>query len=206
MIRSRSLVCGALMLAPLTAVHAESLWQRRSRDRAYLFYDAPIYEVGDHLTVLIREQTGVANREARKLKKASKLAEAFSFAGTSGGGFGAQGANASLNIANDASRQFDGEAAFSSEQGFTDQLRVTVTEVLPNGNLVIAGDRRIDTDGDLRTLVFSGTVRPQDIGADGAIPSNLIANQIMSYQGAGTNQRFLKQGWFSRGLNKLWPF
>src|SRR5262249_40853697 len=154
-------------------VWADSLWQRRSRDRVYLFYDSPLYEVGDQLTVLIRQSTDVDNRESRSMSKKAKLSEKFDFDGSSSGGLGDQEAAASLSLDNEAEREFEGDASFQAEQAFTDKIRVTVRELLPNGNLVVSGDRWIGIDGDKRHLVVSGIIRRQDIAPDGSVDSQL---------------------------------
>lgn len=199
------LVCGTL-LSMFGSAQADSLWQRRSRERAYMFYDSPIYEVGDQLTVLIRQSTGVDNREARSMGKKSKLSEKFSLAGSSSGGFAEQSANASLDLNNEANREFDGDASFRAEQEFTDQVTVTVRELLPNGNLVVSGERIVDLDGDVRRLRVAGTIRRQDIAADGSINSNRLGDPVINYGGRGPNQSFTRQGWGGRIMNGLWPF
>jgi flagellar L-ring protein precursor FlgH len=207
MSRRAVIIAASVAVASVAAgVRADSLWQRRSRERAFMFYDSPIYEVGDQLTVLIRQQTDVDNRETRSMSKRSKLSEKFSFAGSSSGGLADQAATADLDLNNEANREFDGDASFEAEQEFTDQIRVTVREVLPNGNLVVSGERRIGIDGDGRRLRVSGIVRRQDIAADGSVNSNLLAESIIEYVGRGPNQAFTRQGWLGRVMNRLWPF
>lgn len=202
----KSLVAGALLVSLTGGAWGDSLWQRRSRERAYLFYDSPLYEVGDQLTVLIRESTDVDNRESRSMSKRARASENFDFAGTSSGGLAEQDAAASLSLDNEANREFDGDASFRAEQEFTDQIRVTVRELLPNGNLVVSGDRRISIDGSQRRLLVSGIVRRQDIAADGTVDSQLLAQSQIRYIGKGENQAFMRQGWIGRAFNRIWPF
>jgi flagellar L-ring protein FlgH len=203
---SRAVLISAVLLSLTGGAWGDSLWQRRSRDRAYLFYDSPLYEVGDQLTVLIRQSTDVDNRESRSMSKKAKLSEKFNFAGSSSGGLAEQDAAASLSLDNEANREFDGDASFRAEQEFTDQIRVTVRELLPNGNLVVSGERRITVDRNQRRLVVSGIVRRQDIAADGSIDSNLLAQSQIHYSPKGDNQAFMRQGWLGRTVNRIWPF
>ncbi len=66
-----------------------------------------------------------------------------------------------------------------------DRLAVTVKEVLPTGNLKVAGTRTVTMEKDTIIIDFSGEVRQQDIGADNTIISTLIANQNLSLKGNG---------------------
>lgn len=204
--RSLAILFAATILAQQGSLQADSLWDRRSRSRAFLFYDCPMYEVGDILYIVIDESTDVDNRETRAMKKETAASEGFNFDSSTGGGLGDQGASAELAVSNETNREFDGEAAFRSEQEFTDRVAVSVRELLPNGNLLVAGNRGIMVDGDQRTLLLSGTVRRQDIRPDGTINSRSVANLRMRYVGRGPNQSFIRQGWFGRAMNRIWPF
>jgi len=198
-------IAGA-MLAMQTPTNADSLWQKRSRQRAFMFYDQPIYDVGDHVTILINQNTIVDNSEEKKLAKQAKVSESFDFDSESSGGLGEQGATASLDLSNDAKRSFDGEAESTIDNRFTDRVTVTVREVLPNGNLRVSGDRKIKVDGNDRHLLFSGVIRQLDIAPNGTIGSDFIANLNVQYVGLGEHQAFTRQGWLGRSFNRIWPF
>jgi len=204
--RSILMLFAAAVLGQQTAIRADSLWDRRSRARAFLFYDLPLYEVGDILYIVIDESTDVDNSERRAMKKSATANESFDFESSTAGGLGEQAASAALSVNNDAEREFDGEATFRSEQGFTDRIAVTVRELLPNGNLLIAGNRGVVVDGDQRTLLITGMVRRQDVRPDGTINSRSVAHLRMRYVGRGPNQSFIRQGWLGRAMNRLWPF
>jgi flagellar L-ring protein precursor FlgH len=171
-----------------------------------MFYDSPLYEVGDILYIIVNESTDVDNHESRSLKKDSKTGTSFDVSGKSDGGFADQEASASLDANTETDREFDGDAQFTSEQGFTDRITVTVRELLPNGNVLVAGERRVMVDGDERALLISGLVRRQDVKPDGTISSRMVANLRMRYPGRGENQAFVRQGWLARRFNKLWPW
>lgn len=198
-------IAGA-MLVVQTPTTADSLWQRRDKRRAFLFADLPIYDVGDHLTILINQNTMIDNNEKKKLAKEAKASESFDFAGDSKGGLGEQSAAASLDISNDAKRSFDGEAESTIDNSFTDRVTVTVREVLPNGNLRVSGDRDIMVDANMRHLLISGVVRQADIAPNGTIGSDFVASLKVQYVGMGEHQAFARQGWLGRAFNKIWPF
>ncbi|MEZ6064751.1 MAG: flagellar basal body L-ring protein FlgH [Planctomycetaceae bacterium] len=197
-----------LAALPLLAAttQADSIWQRRDAGHAYLFVDSNARCVGDLLTVVIAQNTDVQNREDRELNKESSLSEGFSFAGESSGGFAQQSAAAKLALSNDAEREFRGGASFTSERAFTDRVTVTVIDVLPNGNLVVSGSRRVAVAGDETILTVAGTVRGIDIAADNSISSRFISDFQLNYESTGPEQKFTRQGWLGRGMNRVWPF
>ncbi len=199
-------VCVAGLGTTAPCVYADSLWQRRDPQKAYLFYDSRARNVGDLLTVIISESSEVQNSENNTMNKASSNSVDSDVEAASGGGLGAQAASASLSIANSAKRAFSGKADYRDSREYTDHITVTVVDVLPNGNMVIAGRRSLTIAGEQRTLVMSGVVRPIDLGPDNKIHSRYVADLKTVYEGEGASRRFVRQGWFSRAANKVWPF
>ena len=198
-------IAGA-MLTIHSPLSADSLWQKRSRQRAFLFYDQPMYDLGDHVTILINQNTIVDNSEEKSLSKQAKASESFDFDSETGGGLGDQGATASLELSNDAKRSFDAEAESTIDNRFTDRVTVTVREILPNGNLRVSGDRKILVDGNQRHLLISGVIRQQDIAPQGTIGSDFVSQLNFQYVGLGEHQAFVRQGWLGRTMNRIWPF
>jgi flagellar L-ring protein FlgH len=199
-------ICAGAMLLAQSPTSADSLWQKRTRTRAFMFYDQPLYDIGDSVTILINQNTIVDNSEEKKMSKSAKASESFNFASQSSGGLGDQGAEASLDIDNDASRSFDGEAESTIDNRFTDRITVTVREVLPNGNLRVSGERKIKVDKNDRHLLISGIVRQKDISPEGTISFDYMASSNVQFVGLGEHQSFVRQGWMGRAMNRLWPF
>lgn len=195
-----------LLLLPATSANADSLWKKRSDNHAFLFIDSKARHVGDLLTVVVTQATDVNSRENRGLGKSSDATASFSVEAESGGGFATQASDAALNLTQNSSRNFDGNSSFQANQVFTDRMTVTVMDVLPNGNLIVSGQRRIRVAGDERTLQISGVVRSIDIGGDNEIESRMISQLRLLYETAGPSQRFTRQGWWGRARNKIWPF
>jgi flagellar L-ring protein FlgH len=191
-------------LISASCVHAESLWKKRTPEHAFLFVDSKARRVGDLLTVIVSQDTDVNSQEGRGMGKSSEAKTAFSLDSEAGGG--EQAANAALDFRNNASRKFNGNSSFTSNQAFTDRMTVAVLDVLPNGNMVISGQRRVRVAGDERTLVITGMVRAIDIGPDNTIVSRHISELRLLYESAGPEQRFTRQGWLGRATNKVWPF
>src|SRR5690606_33960937 len=141
----------------------------------FLFFDTKARDVGDSITVLVAQSTDVGSREDRGMKKATEAKGAFSFDSEAGGGFGTQAANAALDFGATSGRAFDGGMSYSSAQEFTDRMSATVIDVLPNGNMVISGSRRVRVAGEERTLLLTGVIRGYDISPDNTISSRYIS-------------------------------
>ena len=150
----------ALLLVAICAgmpdARGDSLWKRRSPQRASLFEDALARRVGDLLTIVVTESTQVTNRENNSMSKETSDGGDFLLEASSGGGFGTGTASASLDTSTSSDRQFDGDASYRDSRVFTDQVTVSVVDVLPNGNLVVSGKRCLMIAGEQRTLVVSG--------------------------------------------------
>jgi flagellar L-ring protein FlgH len=202
-------VVALLVLAVVTtgqACQADSLWQRRSPQRASLFEDVKARRVGDLLTIVISESTEVRNSEDNSMSKQTSAGGTFDLDTQSTGGLGAQSASANFDSTTTSNREFDGEAAYRDSRRFTDQVTVSVVDVLPNGNLVVSGTRCLMIAGEKRTLVVSGVVRPYDIGTSNSVSSRLVADFRSVYDGDGPPRHFTHQGWLGRAVNKVWPF
>lgn len=198
--------CLAMLLGTQTAGQADSIWQRRTDQHGFLFYDTKARYIGDRVTVIISQSTDVANTEQRGMSKETSIDDVFNFESSASGGFKSQAAAAALDFSNSSSREFDGSANYSAAQLFTDRITVTVMDVLPNGDMVISGSRRLNIAGEERTLTLTGVIRAIDIGSDNSVASRYIAEPRISYEAAGPSQKFSRQGWLGRITNRVWPF
>ena len=191
----------------LTAVAwADSIWQRADPNHAFYFIDTKARAVGDLITVVISENTNVDLKDDRTLNKETSASEGFSLAGQTTGGLSAQGSSAKLDVRNATERDFKGGATYRSEREFVDRVTVTVMDILPNGNLVISGKRRVWIAGEEVTLVLSGIARGIDIGPDNTLQSRYISELRLNYETQGASKAFTRQGWLGRITNVLSPF
>jgi flagellar L-ring protein precursor FlgH len=200
-----SAVAFALMLFP-PGLSADSLWQRRIPERASLVSDTKALRVGDIVTILISESTAVDNREDTELNRQTSSSGVFDLSTSVSGGIGSQEAAGEFDLENSSGRGFQGEAAYRDARAFSDRISVPVIDVLPNGNLVLAGERRLEIGGEQRTLTISGIVRPYDIAGDNTVNSRYVSQFRAVYSGTGHHRRFSRQGWFGRAMNFAWPF
>ena len=206
------LVLRGLMLVFLCTVlpwgqsrlHAQqTLWEKRDPKKAMLFQSIKARDIGDSLTIVISENTDVQNSDRRGLNKSGSASAAGALSFNTSGGTAGSG---DVDFSGNSDRKFAGDSSFQSAREFSDQFTVTVVDVLPNGNLLISGQRSVQVEGDKKLLSVSGIVRIWDIQDNNSIQSQHVSNLSIQFTGGGTEQHFTKQGWFSRQVNKLWPF
>lgn len=188
---------------------SRSLWQRRDPLRRNLVADVKARRVGDLLTVTIREQSDVENRDNRSMSKDGSASGTTSANYALGGGLGTGTGSLSGDFENTSQRAMNGNAQYRSEREFIDNFTVMVVDTLPNGNLVVGGTRDVSLEGDTRRLILSGIVRRADVLSNNTIPSRLVYNLNLNYEtveGQGAERKFINQGWLSKKFNKIWPF
>lgn len=190
----------------LPVAQADSLWKKRDPRVNYLVQDSKARNVGDLLTVVINEQSEIDNSEDKDMKKQSNVAASGDYNASSSGGLQNSPSSATGDFKASSSRSFAGSATYKDSREYTDNITVTVVDVLPNGNMVVSGRRSMMIAGEARTLAISGIVRSIDIGPDNKINSKYVADLRTVYEGDGPSRRFVRQGWFSKAANKLWPF
>lgn len=186
--------------------NAQSLWCKADPNRAFLFEDKQVRRVGDLITIILNEGTTVKNKDKRSLAKDAAANNKLGFDFAAGGDFGSSAGTIAEALDSESDRKFNGNTSYESDRNFADRITVVVRDVLPNGNLVVAGRRRVSVDGEERTLAVSGLVRYYDVRADNSVQSRLVSNLVVAYEANGVENKFLNQGWLSKAMNKVWPF
>lgn len=106
-----------------------------------------------------------------------------------------------------AGREFGGQGDSSQSNRLTGFITVTVIERLPNGNLVVAGEKQLTLNQGDETVRVSGVVRPSDISTNNVVPSFKVADAEITYGGKGFVADSNKMGWLARFFNSGWaPF
>lgn len=191
-----------LILFSTASSPAQSLWDRRVPSMVDLVGDTAARHVGDLVTIIVRENTDVANRDQRQMAKETDASMNLDFSATGDLGSGA----GTFDFQNESDRSFRGQSQLTVEQEFLDQITVPIVDILPNGNLVLGGRRERLIAGEKRTLVVSGVVRAIDIGPTNTVRSQHVAHFKVCYEGDGPESSFANQGFVGRLFNRIWPF
>jgi flagellar L-ring protein precursor FlgH len=168
-----------------------------------LFEDFKARRVGDILTVVLMEETN-----ARKSADASSSREASAqlldpiVLGRPVTDDGVPILNTDVT----GSQSFDGEGEAAQSNMLEGSITVTVAQVLPNGNLVVQGEKWIRINRGEEFLQLRGIVRPIDVSTQNTVLSTQIADAELGYGGTGQVARASAQGWLSRFFGSvLWP-
>jgi flagellar L-ring protein precursor FlgH len=169
-----------------------------------LFMDLRARSVGDILTVLLVEKTDASKESSSSSAKDSSVDTGIPI-------FGGRGiTNKGVPILNNelsASNSFDGKADSSQSNKLNGSITVTVADRLPNGNLLVRGEKRITINQGEEYIRLQGIVRPIDIGPRNTVPSTQIADAQIIYSGKGHQADANRPGWLSRFFNSPWfPF
>jgi flagellar L-ring protein precursor FlgH len=157
---------------PKTVVAAPAngaIFQAGVNDRT-MFEDRRARHVGDTLTITIVESTSASGKSATTSDNSGTLAIV-----TPAMPMGASGSSSAKS-----GNKMDASGANT----FTGTLTSTVTEVLPNGNLRVAGEKQVSIRYTNEYVRFSGVVNPVDISAGNTVPSTKVADVHLEYKGA----------------------
>ena len=111
-----------------------------------------------------------------------------------------------LNMAATTASDFSGKGGTTAANTFAGSISTTVIEVLPNGNLVVAGEKQIGVNQNVDVMRFSGTVDPRLLQPDNIIYSTQVANLRVESRGRGAQGEAQTVGWLSRFFLSFNPF
>ncbi len=109
-----------------------------------------------------------------------------------------------IDFANRHSTSGDGEIDRKETISLT--FAAVVTQILPNGSLVIVGRQEIRVNAELRELLVTGVVRPSDIESDNTITHEKIAEMRVAYGGRGTLSQIQQPRWGTQIWDIIFPF
>ncbi|MFP3978675.1 flagellar basal body L-ring protein FlgH [Marinobacter sp. KMM 10035] len=165
--------------------------------RNYNFYgDTVALNVGDVLTVTLKESTRASKNAETKINKDSDISLIEPTI------LGRNDFGIATSIKNE--RDFNGKAEADQSNSLAGSITVTVIEVLPNGVLKVRGEKWISlTNGD-EYVRLTGLVRPQDIDPGNIVASSRIADARIAYGGTGDFDQANQMGWLARFFNSEW--
>jgi flagellar L-ring protein precursor FlgH len=165
-----------------------------------LFEDHRARLVGDTITVRIVEKVTASQSSSSTVDKSGKLSAGISaLPGINPNSFGRASA------AGTSSNTFEGKGTTENSNDFEGTITAVVTGVLPNGHLVIAGEKQIGVNHNVDVLRFSGQVDPRAIQPGNTVPSAAIANVRIEHRGRGQAADAQGIGWLARFFLNVLP-
>lgn len=165
-----------------------------------LFEDHRARLVGDTVTVLIVEKVSASQSSSSALDKSGSLAAgvtALPFVSPNSFGRASAGASSDSKSA--------GKGTNANTNDFSGSITAIVTAVLPNGHLMITGEKQIGVNHNVDVLRFSGQVDPRAIAQGNSVPSVSVANVRIEQRGRGAVSDAHGIGWLSRFFLNLSP-
>jgi len=182
---------------------ANSLYRQSAKG---FFRDQRAHRIGDILTIIvtISDKAQIANQTQRNRASSNNAG----LGGAMGSAFNAVApdvdASAVVDVTSGASDK--GAGSVNRSESIETQVAAVVTQVLPNGNLVIEGRQEVRVNFEVRDLIVAGIVRPEDIGADNTIPSAKIAEARIAYGGRGQITDVQQPRYGQQVLDAILPF
>lgn len=186
-----------------TPNEANALW--RSGSRAF-FKDQRAAQIGDIVTIL------VSINDNANVKNATTTSRTSGATGSLTNFFGMETllpktiADPSKLLNVGSTNNQAGSGQIQRSDAVTVQLAGVVTQVLPNGNLVVSARQEFRVNNELRELQVTGVIRPQDIASDNTVQHDRMAEARITYGGRGELSEAQHTPWGQQLLNILSPF
>ena len=172
-----------------------------------MFEDRVPVRVGDILTVQIEEKTQASLSEESKGSRNASIAGGIDaginlpfFPGYIENKLG----GAAFNGSGEASR--NGKGSNTNTSSFNSSITVTVIDALPNGNLMVSGEKQMRINEELQVVRLSGVVNPRDIKAGNFVSSTRVADARLEQVNEGSNRLYNQTGWLGRFFLSILPF
>jgi flagellar L-ring protein precursor FlgH len=180
-----------------------SLWRNGSRA---FFKDQRAHQIGDILTVKINiTDKAIIDNETKKSRSTTQDSGITNFFGKSKVPL-MNAAVPTRILTTDSNVSNDGKGTVNRSEALQTNVAAVVTQLLPNGNLVIQGKQEIRVNFEIREMIVGGIVRPEDIESDNTIDSSKIAQARISYGGRGRLSEVQQPAWGQQATDQILPF
>lgn len=166
-----------------------------------LFEDRKARAVGDTLTIVLKESTSASRKSAASAARKGSGDAAISSANSVPFAAGLSG----IGVSGTGEIKSEGKGTATAANDFIGTISVTVMEVLPNGNLSVAGEKRLAVSSEEEVIRFSGVVSPHDV-VNNSVVSTQVADARIEYRGSGAADDAQSPGWLTRAMLKISPF
>ena len=161
------------------------------------------FQVGDVITVLLNESTQAARTQNGTITRDSS--NTLVPTGLQNYGAGLGGFMKGINLTG-GSVSNKGTGAADQQASLSGSVAVAVVEVMPNGNLVLRGEKQLALTEGSEVIQVAGIIRPEDVAPNNTVQSRRLANAQIAYRGTGDLANATRAGWGTSALLKLWPF
>jgi flagellar L-ring protein FlgH len=184
--------------------NANSLWRNGSRA---FFKDQRAARIGDLLTVTVNiTDKATLSNETQRSRTNKEDSGITDFIGSKTLGVQAQKVLPGRLLTADSTASSDGKGSVNRQEALQTNVAAVVTQVLPNGNLVVEGKQEIRVNFEIRELIVAGIVRPEDIQSDNTIDSSKIAQARIAYGGRGQISDIQQPRYGQQVMDVLLPF
>lgn len=181
-----------------------------------LFEDRRARNVGDLLTINIVETTSASKNVSTTAARSSSVNQAaatptimgytpspskLGMAGIMGGA-----TNFDTSVSASGAQKFEGKGDSAQKNALSGLISVTVIEVLPNGNLLVSGEKQMGINEGTEYVRFSGVVNPSTISSANTVPSTQVADARIEFKGRGEIDSAQAMGWMTRFFLSVLPF
>jgi flagellar L-ring protein FlgH len=184
---------------PVTRATAGSLFQTASYRPA--FEDRRARQIGDSVTIQIVENVTASQKSTSTVNRNSSMDAAITalpFNDLSG--------LSKFDVGASSNNNFSGKGGTESANTFSGSITATVIEVLPNGHMVVAGEKQIGVNQNVDVLRFSGTIDPRMMQPGSIISSTQVSDVRVESRGRGAQGEAQTVGWLSRFFLSFSPF
>ena len=182
-----------------------SLW--RTGSRAF-FKDQRAARIGDLVTVKVNvtDKANLNNQTKRSRANTEGVGLPNAFGLENNAAILAAGVTPDKLLTASSNSASDGAGSIQRNEQVTTSVAAIVTQVLPNGNLVVEGKQEIRVNFEVRELIVAGVVRPEDIESDNTIESTKIAQARIAYGGRGQISDVQQPRYGQQIVDVLLPF
>lgn len=165
------------------------------------FEDRRARMVGDNVTINIVENVTASQKSSSTVDRTSEAK-----AGITNLPFVKKSLSDVTTLGAGSENTFSGKGGTESANTFTGSITTTVVDVLPNGHLVVTGEKQIGVNQNVDVLRFSGTIDPRVMQPGSIVNSTQVANVRVESRGRGAQNEAQTMGWMNRFFNTITPF
>ena len=167
-----------------------------------IFEDRRARYIGDTLTInVVEKNTASTKSNTKTARDTSMTAGVTAYTGLPG-----KGLIPGIGLDASSTNGFDGSGESKGENTFTSTITVTVVDVLPNGNLIVSGEKQVAINQGSEFIRFSGVINPSTITTSNSVNSSQVADARIEYKGNGYLAENQQPGWLARFFLNVLPF